>query len=420
MALKHETEALVVGAGPVGMFAALGLARQGIGVELIEEEWRQAARSYALALHPGTLELLDEAGLLGELGGRGHRVDRMAFYEGANRRAEVSFSELPGAHPFVLVLPQRALESVLATQARRRGVKVRWSHRLARLDFQDTRPRATVERLGKESTGYGVAGTVWVVEAETVTNAGLVVGGDGHRSAVRRALGLGFQEVADPRLYAVFEVTSRTQQDLSEVRVVLGRHTTDVLWPLGENRFRWSFELEVSTVDLDRPEKSRLAVQVGKQVYPHLSKEDLATLLEQRAPWFAPGVDEITWSVAVRFESRLATSFGRDGVWLAGDAAHLAPPVAVQSMNLGLEEAWELADRGARVLRGKGSPDLLEEYGRERRDTWRRVLAGEPPPEPGDGTDPWVREHAGRIAGCLPASGEDLGRLLAQLDLHRG
>ncbi|MFP3941604.1 MAG: FAD-dependent monooxygenase [Thermoanaerobaculia bacterium] len=420
MALKHETEALVVGAGPVGMFAALGLARREIGVEVVEEEWRPAARSYALALHPGTLELLDEAGLLGELGGQGHRVDRMAFYEGTKRRAEVSFTELPGAYPFVLVLPQRALESVLATQARRRGVNVRWSHRLARLDVEGARPRATVERLGKESTGYGVAGTVWVVEAERVSRAGLVVGADGHRSMVRQALGAELQEMADPRLYAVFEVTASAQQDLSEVRVVLGRDTTDVLWPLGENRFRWSFELEAATVDLDRPEKSRLAVQVGKQVYPYLSKDDLATLLEHRAPWFDPDVDEVTWSVAVRFESRLATAFGRDGVWLAGDAAHLAPPVAVQSMNLGLAEAWDLADRGARVLREQGSPDLLEEYGRERHDTWRRLLAGEQPPEAGSKADPWVRDHAARIEGCLPASGEDLGRLLAQLDLHRG
>lgn len=412
---KHETEALVAGAGPVGMLAALALAERGVTVEVVDEEWRPASRSYALALHPATLELLDEAGLARDLFEEGHRVTRVAFYDGAERRAELSLADLPGAFPFLLVLPQKALERVLEERLAGHRVKVRWNHRLADLALDGDRPTATVERLAKESTGYSVATTVWVVEAESAVTAQAVVGADGHRSRVRQALGVELEALGEPELYAVFEFTSDAPR-MDEVRVVLHEHTTSVLWPLGGDRFRWSFQVESSTVDVTRPDKSRLAVQVGRHAYPYLSREDLAGLIERRAPWFEGSIGDLEWSVAVRFERRLAASFGRDGVWLAGDAAHLAPPAGVHSMNLGLAEAHDLAERIAGVLRQGASRDLFEAYGRERRSGWQRLLGGEV--EAGPEASDWVRRRAGRILPCLPASGEDLDRLLGQLGLR--
>lgn len=417
MARKHETEVLVVGAGPVGMLSALALADREVKVEIVDEEWRPAARSYALALHPSTLELLDEAGLAGELLHAGHRLNRVAFYDGSDRRAEISFTDLPGAYPFLLVLPQKSLENALERRLERHGVDVRWNHRLAGLSLDGDRPVATVERLAKESTGYSVATTVWVVDDEIVTAADTVIGADGHRSSVRRALGLDFESLGEPELYAVFEITS-DGPDLDEVRVVLDQGTTNVLWPLGGGRFRWSFQVKVSTVGLERPDKSRLSVQVGKHAYPYLSKEDLETLIRLRAPWFEPAVDDVPWSVAVQFERRLAESFGRDGVWLAGDAAHLAMPAGVHSMNLGLAEAHDLGERIAQVRRKGGSRDLLEEYGRERRAGWQRLLAGKL--EAGPEASEWVHDHRNQVFPCIPASGEDLDRLLGQVGLRLG
>lgn len=419
MARKHETEVLVVGAGPVGMLSALVLADRDVEVEIVDEEWRPAARSYALALHPSTLEVLDEEGLAGELLGDGHRVNRVAFYDGGDRQAEISYAELPGAYPFLLVLPQKTLETALERRLERRGVEVRWNHRLAGLAVDGDRPVATVERLAKESTGYSVATTVWVVDDERVTSAHTVIGADGHRSSVRRALGIDFESLGEPELYAVFELTSAgagVDQVGDELRVVFDQGTTNVLWPLGDGRYRWSFQVKVATVGLERPEKSRLSVQVGKHAYPYLSKEDLETLIRLRAPWFEPAVDDVPWSVAVQFERRLATSFGRDGVWLAGDAAHLALPAGVHSMNLGLAEAHDLGDRIVRVLKKGGSPDLLEEYGRERHAGWQRLMAGKV--EAGAGATPWVHDNRHKLVPCLPASGPDLGRLLDQLGLR--
>ena len=74
-------------------------------------------------------------------------------------------------------------------------MKVRWSHRLAGLETHGDGVVATVERLEKESGGYGVAHTEWAVAATQSFRSGFVIGADGHRSLVRRALGTPLDEV---------------------------------------------------------------------------------------------------------------------------------------------------------------------------------------------------------------------------------
>jgi 2-polyprenyl-6-methoxyphenol hydroxylase-like FAD-dependent oxidoreductase len=107
--------------------------------------------------------------------------------------------------------------------------------------------------------------------------------------------------------------------------------------------------------------------------------------------------------VLVRFERCVAQRFGRDRIWLAGDAAHLAGPLAVRSMNVGLREARDLADRMARVLAGQGESELLEAYNRERLMEWRWLLELERRAQGPRRVD--------RVLACLPASGTELEAL---------
>jgi pentachlorophenol monooxygenase len=421
MRRKRQTEVLVVGAGPVGLLAANHLVERGVEVAVVDEEWRPAARSYALALHSRSLELLDEIGIAAELLERGHRIRRVAFYDRETRRAEISLVDLlPGAFPFVLVLPQDVLEEELEDCLARHRVRVRWNHRLAALAADDDPPTASVERLGKESTGYGVATTVWVVEKEETYTARYVVGADGHRSMVRRALGVELEPVGPSDLYAVFEIRTDAE-DLDEARVVLDGGTTSVLWPLGGGRVRWSFQVagEEGVMPASaRPDKSRLSFLVGRQAFPFLSRESLLDRIAERAPWFEGEILDVPWSAGVRFERRLASRFGRGGAWLAGDAAHLAPPVGNHSINRGLLEARTLAERMAGIVRGEGAPERLEEYAAEARDEWRRLLGVDGRVEADESASDWVRERAAAIVSCLPATGRDLGLLAGGLGLR--
>jgi 2-polyprenyl-6-methoxyphenol hydroxylase-like FAD-dependent oxidoreductase len=189
-----------------------------------------------------------------------------------------------------------------------------------------------------------------------------------------------------------------------EVRVVLSGRTANVLWPLGEQRCRWSFqELDPASL-VARRAKGRLAVQVGPDAFPFLDRDDLVGYATERAPWFDPAtVRDIAWSVAVRFEHRLAERFGEGRAWLAGDAAHLAGPIGVHSMNLGLAEAEPLAG--------------LADYDRQWRSTWRTLLAADGPPAVAPGAPDWVVRHAGRVLSALPASGPQLAAMAQSLGL---
>jgi 2-polyprenyl-6-methoxyphenol hydroxylase-like FAD-dependent oxidoreductase len=415
---REQPEVLVAGAGPVGMFLALRLAERGVRVEVVDEAWNRAARSYALALHPASLTLLDRVALAADLLKAGHRIDAVSLFDLRRRRAELRLADLPGDFPFALVLPQSAFERALERRLAAAGVRIRWNHRVAAIDGGEERIAVRVERLGKDSTGYGVATTEWVVDRAFELTPAFAVGTDGHRSAVRRALDADFAPAGDPQTFAVFEFGA-DEGPWRDVRVVLAQDSDNVIWPLGDGRFRASFEIADPGAKPTPRRKDRLAVQVGSAEFPLLGQDDLVELLAERAPWFDAELGAIAWSTAIRFERRLAEPFGRGRVWLAGDAGHLAGPIGVQSMNVGLAEADDLAGRLGAILRQGADPDLLAAYGRERREEWRRLfgLDGGAAAAKGD-ADGWLAARAGRLRSALPASGDDLRRLLGQAGLE--
>src|SRR5688572_15516744 len=96
-----DPEVLVVGAGPVGLLTALFLQQRGLRVEIVDMHQRTAQHSYALAIHPRTLRVLEEAGLSDALISAGRKLTKVAYYEGGLRRAEIDYSALRSKHPYL-------------------------------------------------------------------------------------------------------------------------------------------------------------------------------------------------------------------------------------------------------------------------------------------------------------------------------
>ena len=396
--LRHpDPEVLVVGAGPVGLVAALFLQKYGVRVEIVDTHLRTTQHSYALAIHPRTLRILDEAGLSEGLIGAGRKLTKVAYYEGLERRAEIDYSALASKHPYLLVIRQSLLERAAEEALRRKKLKVLWGHRLQALAVDGGSLRAEIAKLDQVASGYPIARSEWVVVRNETIRPAYVIGADGYDSAVRRMSGIEMTEHGAGQFFSVYEIEAAGELP-AEARVILDPDLTSVYWPLEEGRCRWGFQIR------DSAEHST-------------SMERLGQLIAARAPWCTARPTQIYWSTLGLFERRLTRSFGKGGVWLAGDAAHHAAPVGVHSMNSGLVEARELAERISRIQRAAGPPSLLQEFATETHQSWQGLLGTGREVRALPGADPWVRQTAARILECIPASGDDLEPLLEQIGL---
>ena len=392
----RDPEVLVVGAGPVGLAAALFLQQHGVRVEVVDTDQHTTQQSYALAIHPRTLRILDEAGLSEGLIRAGRKLTKVAYYEGRERRAETDYSALASKHPYLLVIRQSLLEKAAEEALRQKKLKVLWGHRLQALTADGATVRAEVAKLDQVQTGYAVAGSEWVVVRSETIRPAYVIGADGYDSSVRRMAGIEMAEHGG-QVFSVYEIEA-TGELPAEVRVMLDPDLTSVYWPLEEGRCRWGFQIQDASGHAP-------------------SMERLQQLIAARAPWCTARPTQIYWSTVALFESRLARSFGKGGIWLAGDAAHQAAPVGVHSMNSGLVEARELAARMVRILRAGGAASLLEEFATETHEAWQWLLGAGREVRALPGADPWVRQNRARILACIPASGDDLEPLLGQIGL---
>jgi 2-polyprenyl-6-methoxyphenol hydroxylase-like FAD-dependent oxidoreductase len=413
--MTEKPQVLVVGAGPVGLIAALRLRQRGVQVTIIDQGSRTAGHSYACALHPRSLELLDELGVGTQAMKGGRNLHTLAFYEGIERKAEVEFTDLPAPFPFVLVLPQSALETLLERQlAEQGGVQVCWNHRLSNLRCEKNAVVADIEKLAEPTASHSAPDDARTVQDKRNDNFRYIIGADGQHSNVREFLKIQSTSCGEGEAFVVYEFA--TDADLPhEVRVVLDEKTTNVMWPLSDNRCRWSFQLSPAEVlgetKVRRPLVSKPA-EMENALARHAQK-----LLEQRAPWFKGAITEIEWWIGGYFERRLAVRFGQDRCWLAGDAAHRTSPIGVQSLNLGIKEAIDLADAIAKILREDGSPELLEIYATTHRLEWATLL------KPGTveqnaPVNAWTAKHRDRLLSSIPASGYYLDLLLHRLGLH--
>ncbi len=413
----NRVDVLVAGAGPVGLAAALFLHDQGRKVMVVDAKPRGVTHSYALALHPASLDLLNTVGLAGDILARALPVRTLAIHAGGRRIAAVPVAPLGAKFPFLAVVGQEVIESVLGRALAQRGVPVAWNHRLARFTPGSDSVAIEVDELEERVIGYAAARFDWMVKRTHAIEAKYLLGADGHDSLVRRQMGIEFPEVRPAEHFAVFEF-QRTGTSDDEISLVLHPDGLGVLWPLPGGRGRWSFAIDPAKAPGAGREKDHETVQiVGPGVFPSLDEAVLQQLLSDRAPWRAEPFNHVYWKMLVRFERRLTARFGEGRVWLAGDAGHLTGPAGIQSMNVGLREAHDLAH--ALVAADGGDGDWsLRDYEAARQLEWRHLLGLAGQVETSRGVAPEIAPWKERLPACLPGSGETLGALAERLGLR--
>ena len=414
---KSRTQALVVGAGPVGLMTAFTLAEQGVDVRILDREERTGRHSYALALHPASLALLDQFGLAEFVLARARRLKEVVLMDANGERARAKIPETHGRLSEVVVLRQADFEQMLENELRERhSVDVEWCHSAILMGQEDDHARMRVDTRAKDSLGYAVQRAGWTVTSQKHVDVPFVIACDGMHSPLRGALEIDYEELEPPVDFAVFEFETEAQLD-DALYLVFDDGKANVCWPMPENRCRWSFQVPVREEGLEPRHKERYFGEIGGHRYPLLETGELDRMLSERAPWFGSKHEDPRWSMQVRFEKRLASSFGRGRVFLAGDSAHMTGPAGIQSMNVGLLEGAELGEHIGRVISGDEGLDHVHAWAAEWRGRWQQLLGMGQKPQVGSDTDPWIAEYRDALLSCLPASGENLEQMLASFGL---
>ncbi|MFB6526716.1 FAD-dependent oxidoreductase [Streptomyces sp. NPDC056399] len=344
----------VVGAGPVGLTAALVLARTGVRVTLLESRETLATESRASTFHPSTLDLLDELGVAAALRRQGRTVDRVQWRDlDGFVHAELDYSLLAGhtGHPYRLHVEQARLTPLLLAELTATG--------LADIRFGTTVTGA--DHIGGGGTGGetggGAGGGVRLRTEDaagrvTVTRHPYVLAADGSRSALRELAGL--------------PGTAEEYPDYA-LRVVTGTPLDEVvpgLAPLSYVR-----DTRASFSALGMPDHWRLIFRIprGTDRDAVLAPEAVRARVEQALPGAAGKAVRIDDAHTYRLARFLLPRYRAGRVLFAGDAAHLTSTAGGLNMNCGIHDAVETGRALASVLRGDAPGEAALDAALERR-----------------------------------------------------
>jgi 2-polyprenyl-6-methoxyphenol hydroxylase-like FAD-dependent oxidoreductase len=389
---SDAVQLLVVGAGPVGLFAALTASRLGVEVRVIDQVWRGYAPGHATLLHASSLALLEEAGVASQIRAEGHEVRKLAVHVG---NAPVLELELPAP---ALAVPQGILEDALVTALRREHVELLTPYQAITMDQENGHVDVRILRRELVTLGSPAHYSEWEPLDSSVVRASFVIGADGYESRVRAALGIESVSMGSTETFAVFEAQGGAVQTPFTMNLLFDDEASGVMLPLAGGRKRWAFQ-----------------VRDALDAEPDLGR--LRALQSQRAPWHTDTTDTVAWGSVIQFERRLARQLGKHRVWLAGDAAHVTSPLGNQSMNAGLAEAHELAHCVAKAVDSPRGLAELEGCGTERAREWHKLFGVNVGFETLPHAPKWLAKYARRLVPTLPMSSVDVA-LLERLGLR--
>ncbi|HWF21081.1 MAG TPA: bifunctional 3-(3-hydroxy-phenyl)propionate/3-hydroxycinnamic acid hydroxylase [Acidimicrobiales bacterium] len=337
----HETDVAIVGSGPCGATLANLLGVYGIRAVVLDQEPGVTPYPRAVAVDDEALRTFQTAGVIDQILPDLIQNAPIRYHDSRGRQlAHVRPSGQPYGWPRRNLFYQPLLEGAL-----REG--------LERFDRVTLLTATEVIHLDQDPTAVSIRARAG---EETLTvRARYLVGADGGRSFVRRAVDIDLTGSTAPSKWLVVDVEQDTlDAPYSAVYCDPVRPTMTIPLPYGRRRFEFKL---LGAEDEDEVVAEDAVTRLLRPFYPD---GELPVIMRRRVYWH---------------HSRVASRFQADRVFLAGDAAHLQPPFFGQGMNSGIRDATNLAWKLAAVCQGRAEPALLATYDTERRGTAEKMVS---------------------------------------------
>ncbi|TSD45312.1 rifampin monooxygenase Iri [Rhodococcus sp. KBS0724] len=331
------SDVIVVGAGPTGLMLAGELRLQGVDVVVLDKDEEPAPFVRALGIHVRTIEIMDQRGLLDRFLAHGRKYPLGGFFAGISKPAP---SYLDTEHGYVLGIPQPEIDRILAEHATEVGADIRRGKGVVAVRQDDD-------------------GVTAELSDGTTLHARYLVGCDGGRSTVRKLIDVGFpgQPSSADTLIGEMDVTMPADELTAVVTEIRETHKRFGIGPAGNGTFR----VVVPAADVADGRAVPTTLDDIKQQLRVIAGTDF-------------GVHSPRWLSRFGDATRLADHYHRGRVFLAGDAAHIHPPMGGQGLNLGVQDAFNLGWKLAAEIQGWAPEGLLDTYESERRPVAADVL----------------------------------------------
>lgn len=320
---------VIAGGGPTGMMLAAELALAGVDAVIVERRAnRDLAGSRAGGLHSRTIEILDQRGIVDRFLSQGKT------HNGARFHVPLDMSDFPTRHNYLLALWQNDFERILAGWVAELGMPT---------------------LSGRDVTGFtqDESGVDVVLSDGHTFRAEYLVGCDGGRSLIRKAAGIAFAGWDPTTSWLIAEVK------WSEEPAWGFRHDAAGIHGIGKLEDRGLARVVLT---------ERQLVSGGAPTLHDVS----AALISVYGTDF--GIHSPAWISRFTDMTRQAVTYRERRVFLAGDAAHVHPPMGGQGLNIGVQDAVNLGWKLAQVVKGISPDSLLDTYHAERHPVAARAL----------------------------------------------
>jgi 2-polyprenyl-6-methoxyphenol hydroxylase-like FAD-dependent oxidoreductase len=338
MVATVDTDVLIVGAGPVGLFLANECARRDLRYRVVETRPTQSTHSKALAIFPRTMEIFDMAGIVNPFLEVANKVTKVAVISHGRSLAHMPFTPDESPYSFVAMVPQDVTEKLLVEQLQRKGGTVEYQTEFISASQQSDHVEVVLNHQG---------------QSHTLTTK-FVVGCDGAHSAVRHLLNLPFEGAEYQSLFILADIETNNTLPADELQLCPSEFGPVAIFPMSATRRR--IVATVETMEGDAP-----SLELVRQV------------LAQRAPKEIEAL-KMYWSSYFRIHHRQVAEMRKERMFIAGDAAHIHSPFGGQGMNTGLHDVWNLVWKLDLALKGYGNDELLNSYSTERRPVIKGVI----------------------------------------------